>query len=202
MGAKQPNKANRSKEMLRAAEKLMLAQGLTGVTTRRLSQEIGCSEGALYVHFESRLGLLLAMLEEILPDMVEPLESLTASIGQNSVEANLVSAVTGIYAFQSRAAPLFAGLFAEPDLLTAFRKSLLSQRKGPHLSIGALADYIRGEQHLRRIDADIDADVSASVLLSACFFRAFTERFFAKPIQPPWKQYAPLLVACALQRGR
>jgi AcrR family transcriptional regulator len=198
MGIQKPKKSNRSGDMLRAAERLMATRGLTGVTTRQLSKEIGCSEGALYVHFKNRLELLLAMLEKILPDMVEPLQRLHASTGQGDVSANLLSAVNGIYAFQARAAPLFAGLFAEPTLLEAYRKSLVSQNKGPHLSMGALSSYIRAEQKQGRIGKRVDADLSASLLLSACFFRAFTENFFAKSLQPPWKQYAPQLVAFAI----
>jgi AcrR family transcriptional regulator len=202
MGKERSKKGDRPRDMLRAAEKLMASRGLTGVTTRQISKEVGCSEGALYVHFKSRLGLLLAMLEEILPDMVEPLRSLQGSIGRNTASANLVSAVNGIYRFQTRAAPLFAGLFAEPKLLAAYRKSLIAQNKGPHLSMGALANYIEAEQKLGRIDSHVDANLSASLLLSACFFRAFTEHFFAKSMQPSWETYAPQLVASAIRGAR
>ena len=63
-------KVNRRKAILQAAEKLMLSRGLSGITTRQISEEAGCSEGALYVHFNGRLELLLAMLEESLPEML------------------------------------------------------------------------------------------------------------------------------------
>ena len=65
-------KINRRREILRAADKLILARGLSGVTTRQIAQEVGCSEGVLYVHFKGRLELLLAMLER-LPRMLQPL---------------------------------------------------------------------------------------------------------------------------------
>src|SRR5215468_872376 len=92
-------KRNRRSEILRAAEKLMRSRGLTGVTTRQISEEVGCSEGALYVHFRGRLELLLAMLEESLPEMLGPLQTLQKSVGQNSPHTNLVKALRGIFKF-------------------------------------------------------------------------------------------------------
>lgn len=192
------NRTNRRSEILKAAEKLMLTQGLTGVTTRQISKEVGCSEGALYVHFAGRVELLLAMLEEILPDMRGPLQALHQSVGQHSPQANLETAITGIYRFQARMAPLFGGLFAEPKLLDAYRKSLDSKDKGPHLSIGALERYIVAEQKLGRIDGRTDAGTAANLLVSACFFRAFIEHFFARPMQLPWNKFAKQLVATVL----
>jgi len=186
---------NRRAEILRAAERVMAAKGLSGVTTREISKEAGCSEGALYVHFSGRVALLLAMLEEGLPEMLEPFRMLDQLAGKNTPQANLEMALAGVYRFQSRVAPLFAGLFAEPKLLAAFRRSLLSQGKGPHLSIGSLARYIEAEQDLGRLAREIDARLSAQMMVAAAFFRAFVEHFFAKPGEPSWAQFARGLVA-------
>jgi AcrR family transcriptional regulator len=194
-------KTNRRSAILRAAEKLMHTQGLSGVTTRQIAKEVGCSEGALYVHFKGRVELLLAMLEEGLPAMLDPFRALQESVGRNSPQTNLEMAVTGIYRFQARVAPLFGSLFAEPKLLKAYRKSLASQNKGPHLSIAALERYISAEQKLGRINKSIDAKMSAYLLLSSSFFRAFVEHFFDKPMQPSWKEFAKDLVAAALMES-
>lgn len=198
MAKERPKKTNRRSEILRAAAKLMVTQGLTGVTTRQISEKVGCSEGALYVHFKGRLELLLAMLEESLPDMLEPFRTLQESVGRNSPHANLEMAITGIYRFQGRVAPLFGGLFAEPKLLEAYRKYLTSRDKGPHLSIAALERYIAAEQKLGRINKQIDAKMSAYLLMSSSFFRAFVEHFFDRPMQPPWSKFAKGLVAAVV----
>src|SRR6516164_8324189 len=95
-------KTNRRKAILRAAESLILAHGLSGVTTRQISRQAGCSEGALYVHFNGRLELLLAMLEETLPTMLVPLEVLRESVGSGSPQENLVRALGGIFKFHQR----------------------------------------------------------------------------------------------------
>ena len=193
--SKQTGKVNRRSEILRAAEKLMRARGLSGVTTRKISQEVGCSEGALYVHFKGRLELLLAMLEESLPTMLEPLQALQASVGRGSAQGNLVQALDGIFKFHQRVIPATVGLFAEPELLTAYRTSLKRQGKGPHLSMRVLAEYIRSEQRLGRIDSQADANHAASLMMSSSFFRAFVEQFFGTPMQPAWREFEKELIA-------
>lgn len=193
--SRQEGRTNRRHEILRAAAKLMRSRGLSGVTTRQISKEVGCSEGALYVHFKNRLDLLLAMLEESLPGMLEPLQKLKESAGRGSAQRNLVLALEGIYKFHQRAVPITAGLFAEPDLLAAYRNSLNRQNKGPHLSMKVLEEYIRSEQELGRIAAHADAKLAASLLMSASFFDAFVEQFFGRSMQPARSEFAKQLVA-------
>lgn len=192
---KRSGKANRRSEILQAAERLMHSRGLAGITTRAIAQEVGCSEGALYFHFKGRLELLLAMLEENLPDMLGPLQTLRASVGQSSPHTNLVIALRGIFEFHRHVVSGTAGLFAEPELLVAYRESLASQGKGPHLSMAVLADYIAAEQDLGRIDSGVDVKLAAYLLMSSSFFRAFMEKFSGKTMQPSWNQFAMRLVA-------
>lgn len=195
MAKKRSRKTNRRSEILMAAQKLMVSKGLTGVTTREISKEVGCSEGALYVHFKGRLDLLLAMLEENLPDMLGPLQTLRESIGRGSAQQNLMQALCGIFRFHQGVVPRSAGLFAEPELLAAYRNSLRRQGKGPHLSMKVLEEYIRSEQQLGRIASHVDAKVAASLMMSSSFFRAFVDSFFGKTMQPAWSEFAKQLVA-------
>ena len=113
--SKRTGKINRRSDILRAAEKLMRSRGLSGVTTRQISKEVGCSEGALYVHFKGRLELLLAMLEESLPKMLQPLQVLKESVGRGSAQRNLAQALAGIFKFHKGVIPPTSGLFAEPE---------------------------------------------------------------------------------------
>jgi len=172
----------------------MSTQGLNGDTKRKISKAVGCSEGALYVHFKGRLELLLAMLEECLPDALVALHSLKSLFVKNSPQLILVMAATGIYRFHKRIVPLLAGLFAEPKLLSAYRRSLIARDKGPHLAIAALQNYIEAEQKRRRIEPHIDARLAAYMLLSSCFLRAFVEHFFNRPMRPAWDKFAAQLV--------
>ena len=193
--SKRTGKINRRSDILKAAEKLMHARGLSGVTTRQIAKEVGCSEGALYVHFKGRLELLLAMLEESLPGMLKPLAALRESVGSGSPQENLVRTVGAIFKFHQRIVSASAGLFAEPELLTAYRNSLRHEGKGPHLSMGVLEEYIVSEQRLGRIDPKVDARLAAYLLMASSFFRAFNEQFFGKPMQPVWSTFVEQIVA-------
>ena len=195
-------KVNRRSEILQAAEMLMRSRGLTGVTTREISQKVGCSEGALYFHFKGRLDLLVAMLEQSLPEMLGPLQALRESVGQGSAQANLATALLGIFRFHQRVVPVSAGLFAEPALLAAYRESLARQGKGPHLSMAVLSDYIAAEQSLGRIEQAVDAELAAYLLMSSSFFRAFMEHFSGKALKPSSNGFAKRLVSMVAPQAR
>ena len=99
------------------------------------------------MHFKGRLELLLAMLEERLPRMLQPLQTLKESVGRGSAQGVI---------------PPTAGLFAEPELMAACRNSLNRQGKGPHLSMKGVEEYIRSEQEMGRIDARVQVGLGAS----------------------------------------
>ena len=172
---------SRRPQILAAAERLIRTRGLSNATTKAIAAEAGCSEAALYVHFESRLQLLLAVLQDSLPDMLVPLRELEQSVGKADPLVNLESALTAIFAFHQRVTPIVCALFAEPALLAGYRKSLHDRNKGPHGAIARLRKYLAAEQKLGRIPQDIDAEIAATTLMASSFFRSFVEQFFDRP---------------------
>jgi AcrR family transcriptional regulator len=189
---------SRRPEIIAAAETLIRTRGLASTTTRAIAEQAGCSEAALYVHFDNRLALLLAVLEESLPDMLLPLKSLEQSTGAGTPEQNLARALRAIFAFHERVVPMLCGLFADPDLLNAYRKSLTSRNKGPHGAIGRLRRYIAAEQAVGRIHKSIDAETAATMLMASSFFHAFVSKFFGSP--RPSSAAFKKLVAAAIHK--
>ena len=179
-------KANRGRpsrrpEIIAATEALIRTRGLASTTTRAIAEQAGCSEAALYVHFDNRLSLLLAVLEESLPDMLVPLQALEQSIGTRTPQQNLAVGLRAIFAFHERVVPMLCGLFADPQLLTAYRESLTTRNKGPHGAIARLQKYMSAEQKLGRIHKSIDAETAATILMASSFFKAFVSKFFGVP---------------------
>jgi AcrR family transcriptional regulator len=172
---------SRRPEIIAATEALIRTRGLASTTTRAIAEQAGCSEAALYVHFDNRLTLLLAVLEESLPDMVLPLKSLEQSIGTRMPQQNLDKALRAIFAFHERVVPMLCGLFADPQLLSAYRDSLTTRNKGPQGAIARLQKYIAAEQTLGRIHKSIDAETAATMLMASSFFKAFVSKFFGAP---------------------
>src|SRR5579871_4675586 len=96
---------SRKPEIIAAAEHLIRTRGLSSTTTRAIAEQAGCSEAAIYVHFESRLKLLLAVLEESLPDMLVPLQALDDAVGKSTPAQNLNKALHAIFSFHQRVVP-------------------------------------------------------------------------------------------------
>jgi AcrR family transcriptional regulator len=176
---------SRRSEIIAATEVLIRTRGLSSTTTRAIAEQTGCSEAALYVHFENRLTLLLAVLEESLPDMLVPLKSLEQLIGTRTPQQNLVIAIRAIFAFHERVVPMLCSLFADPQLLTSYRESLSERNKGPHGAIARLQRYISAEQTLGRIDESIHPETAATMLMATSFFKAFVSKFFGAPTPSP-----------------
>jgi AcrR family transcriptional regulator len=187
---------SRRPEIIAATEVLIRTRGLASTTTRGIAEQAGCSEAALYVHFDSRLTLLLAVLEESLPDMLVPLQALEQSIGTRTPQQNLTRALRAVFDFHERVVPMLCGLFADPELLTAYRDSLTTRNKGPHGAIARLQKYIFAEQALGRIRNSIDAETAATMLMASSFFKAFVSKFFGAP--PPSAAVFKKLLAAAI----
>ena len=167
---------SRKEKMVAAAEALLRERGIGGVTTRAIAEAVPCSEGAIYVHFKDRLELLLAVLQQALPEMLAPLHELEEKAGKGTPEQNLTFALSGLMRFYDRVAPMLCSLMTEHELLRRFRQSLESAGKGPHRGIATLASYIEKEQRLGRIGAQVDAKTAAAVLMASSFFHVFTSQ--------------------------
>jgi len=188
---------SRRPQIIAAAEKVIRTRGLASATTKAIAAEVGCSEGALYVHFKSRLQLLLAVLEEILPDMLVPLREVEQSVGRATPQENLERALLAIFAFHERIVPLICALFSDLELLDEYRKSLVAQNKGPHGAIARLRKYVKAEQKLGRIGKDVDAELAATTLMANSFFRSFVEQFLghSEPFEPFCKRLVARVIA-------
>lgn len=174
-------RSSRKPEIIAATEALIRTRGLASTTTRAIAEKAGCSEAAIYVHFDDRLSLLLAVLEESLPEMLLPLKALDQTLGNLTPEQNLLKSLEAIFAFHQRVIPMLCGLFADPELLTAYRNSLSTRKKGPRGAISRLQKYISEEQTLGRIDKSVDAEIAAGILMASSFFEAFVSQFFGGP---------------------
>ena len=165
---------NRRTEIMTAAETLLRERGLGGVTTRAIAEAVPCSEGAIYVHFKDRLDLILAVLEESLPEMLVPLHALKVKVGKATPTANLAASATGLVRFHQRVMVMLCSLVGEPELRDRFRDSLQQGGRGPDRGIATLTCYIDEEKALGRIAAGVDARNAARVLMASSFFHVFT----------------------------
>lgn len=177
-GGRRGGRPSRRREIVSAATKLLRERGLNGVTTRAIAASVPCSEGAIYVHFKDRLELILAVLEESLPEMLVPLHALKEKAGKATVEENLTIATEGLMRFHQKVVGMLCSLVTDPELKMRFRESLGNQGRGPERGIATLAGYIEQEKELERVSREVDAMNAAQTLMAGAFFHVFTEELF------------------------
>jgi AcrR family transcriptional regulator len=61
----------RRKQIVSAARKLIVKYGSENVTVRRMAEEIGVTEGAIYRHFKSKKDILLLLIDDIEDTLIE-----------------------------------------------------------------------------------------------------------------------------------
>jgi AcrR family transcriptional regulator len=61
----------RRKQIVSAARKLIVKYGSEHVTVRRMADEIGVTEGAIYRHFKSKKDILLLLVDDIEDTLIE-----------------------------------------------------------------------------------------------------------------------------------
>ena len=168
---------DKRQQILQAAERVFRAKGLAGATTREIARDAGCAEGTLYLHFEDRMALFSAVLDECLPDVKEALYQLESLVGKRTVRENLESVALRLITFYQRAQGVLFSIFAEPELLRAHRERMKLQCRGPQISLTLLGAYISGEQRMGRLNRRISPEATASMILGACFYRVFVSLY-------------------------
>ncbi len=73
--------SERQKEIIDAAGRILTESGIGGLTTKKLAQEMGFSEAAIYRHFPSKEAITLGMLEFLRENMNNRLSSFDATLG-------------------------------------------------------------------------------------------------------------------------
>lgn len=172
------------RKLIRATEHLLREEGLARVTTRKIAQEAGISEGALYHHFRDKAELLDAVVQDKLVNFQEVLESLPLLVGQNTVSENLERVLERAYEIQVQIVPFISLPFADQELLVRSREILKEREACPANKIAALTAYLRAEQRLERLAAGIDTEAAAKLLLASTFHAATLDQFFAPDVTP------------------
>ena len=169
-------------KLILATECLLRRDGLSKVTTRRISREAGISEGALYHHFNDKAELLHAVVQLSMGDFREVLESLPLQVGLRTVSENLERMLLSAFDFQFKIVPIACSLFADHTLLARTRQILSERGIGPQCSIAVLTVYLQAEQRLGRVAADIVPQAAAELLLAGSFYQAMFDHFLARDI--------------------
>ncbi|HXV95413.1 MAG TPA: TetR/AcrR family transcriptional regulator [Gaiellaceae bacterium] len=161
------------RRIIEAADALIREHGLAGATTREIARAAGCAEGSIYVHFEDKIDLVIAVVVEREPTFPELLE-LPARAGVGTVEANLVPWVEELVGLIRDNQPIFFALISDRNVFERFKARVRERQTGLVAVFKAAADYVRAEQERGRVDARAEPDVVATILIGAARDHTFT----------------------------
>lgn len=177
-------KPNLRRRIIEAADALIREHGLAGATTREIARAAGCAEGSIYVHFQDKIDLVIAVIVEREPVFAELLE-LPAKAGEHTVEANLVPWVEELLQLLRENQPIFYALMGDRNVFGRFKERLRERQTGPIAVFQAAAAYVRAEQASGRIDDRVQPEVVASILIGACRDRTLTRALAGIESEPP-----------------
>jgi AcrR family transcriptional regulator len=161
-------------KLLEATLAVVAEVGYARASTRAIAMAAGVSEGTIYRHFPDKASLFFAAALEPSASVLDGLTALPALAGQRTVAENLVDALVSLAELQERVIPLEIAVLTDPEL-AAQRQAAAEVAGG--IPVGppkALAEYLRNEQRLGRIRADLDPTDVAVLLLATLFGLAVT----------------------------
>jgi AcrR family transcriptional regulator len=186
--------------ILDAAERMIQTKGLARLTNKEIAEAAGCAEGTLYNHFETKEALILAAIEENLPEVFTAVGE--DRIGERSIEENVQEIIRAAIRYYRKLLPLTTALFADMELLAHFRLWIQEQQRGPLRLYEVVARYVAAEQRLGRLKPEIDPFAFAALLLGPCHQYAFIQYFQGyDPFPVSEEQFVAEVVQTLLQGG-
>src|SRR5665811_1319423 len=118
-------------QLLDAAVRVIEDEGAAAVTTRRIAEEAGCSEGSIYNHFGTKEDLLACAIGERIAGFPARIAELTRDAGQGDVSAQLREVAALALEFFSRRAALVMFPSRDPEVMRAHARRLHEAGRGP-----------------------------------------------------------------------
>ena len=173
--------ADTHQALMDAAREVFVRRGFARATTREIAATAGVAEGTIYRHFADKHALFREVFFSVMGSIGEEMRRLPERAGSGTVRGNLEYLFGLLDRLQERSAPLLASMSSDPELAASFAAHVADNAlEGFELSAPAapVAAYIRAEQKLGRIRADVDARAAAAVVVALPFARG-AERVLA-----------------------
>ncbi|MBE1583286.1 TetR/AcrR family transcriptional regulator [Nonomuraea angiospora] len=165
-------------QLFDAAERILLRDGPSALTSRAVTAEAGCAKGVLHRHFEDFDAFLAELVLDRVARMDAQAAALRGSAGTGTVAGNLADALTGL--FESVAVGIVALVTFRDELRARLRRSWPVGLPVLTEAGAMIASYLRAERDLGRVAADADVDTLAPTLIGAGHL-LFADRTGAPP---------------------
>jgi AcrR family transcriptional regulator len=144
-------------QLFDAAERILLRDGPSALTSRAVTDEAGCAKGVLHRHFDDFDGFLVALVLDQEARLGREAAALRASVGEGDVVDNLARALVVLFG------PVPLAIIPLVTFRDELRARLRAAVPGGGVAVlapvtTAVAAYLRAERDLGRISPDADVD--------------------------------------------
>jgi AcrR family transcriptional regulator len=191
---------NLREHLITTAARLIDQRGSAGLAVRDIAREAQVADGALYNYFEDKEDLLAQALLAHVGRVMTEAPRLIAEPGTGTVAENLAEFVDRGLGVLIRVVPAFAGLLAQPKVLSRFHAMVgggaafgtpdaetPEPRSGEAGQAGLpdlLTQYLLAEQRLGRIDTETDVEAVSTLIVGAIHGQVLPRVVFAMPGEP------------------
>jgi AcrR family transcriptional regulator len=186
-------------QLFDAAERVLLRDGPSGLTSRAVTTEAGCAKGVLHRHFADFDAFLAELVLDRIARMDDQAAALRESAGTGTVAGNLTGALMDLF---GTVAVGIVGLVTFRDGLRARLRE--TRPTGVPLlaeATAVIAAYLTAERELGRIAADADVDTLAPTLIGAGHL-LFADRKVAPPEPEAVHKVVTTVIAGAVREPR
>lgn len=184
-------------QLFAAAERVLLRDGPSALTSRAVTAEAGCAKGVLHRHFDDFDVFLAEFVLDRIHRMDSQAAALRDSAGTGTIADNLADALTAL--FGSVAVAIVALLVFRDELRGRLRQTWPAGIPILTEAANMIASYLAAERELGRIAADADVDTLAPTLIGAGHL-LFADRKGAPPEAGAVRKMVTAVIAGALPR--
>jgi AcrR family transcriptional regulator len=152
-------------QLFEAAERILLRDGPSALTSRAVTTEAGCAKGVLHRHFADFDDFLAELVLDRAGRMAAQATALRDAAGTGTVVGNVADALTTI--FRSVAVALVALITFRDELRARLRRTWPAGVPLLTEAVIMVADYLMAERDLGRVAAGADVGMLAPTLIGA-----------------------------------
>ena len=184
-------------QLFDAAERILLRNGPSALTSRAVTTEAGCAKGVLHRHFADFDAFLAELVLDRIGRIDDQAAALRDSAGTGTVAGNLTDALLALF---GSVAVAIVGLITFRDDLRARLRQARPAGGVPVLTeaTAMIAAYLAAERDLGRIAADADVGTLAPTLIGAGHL-LFADRKGTPPETGAVRKVVTTVIASAVQ---
>jgi len=168
-----PESDAQRERLVEAAVEILVSDGPSGLTTRRVARAAGVAHGLLYTRFKDKDELLLAALSARARALVVEFDAQVPEAGEGTVAQNLLGLARALVTVQEGLTALVVGLAGRRSLLERFVQELHAPPiGGPDRILRTTHAYLEGERELARVDRGADVHVVGVLLFALAQLQA------------------------------